>query len=64
MLGNTYPSDKLHNDRVHGTFNVMMELGGEGPVIRMMFDLGFCLSSHDKVSDVKVSTMFIKKMEQ
>ena len=49
MLGNTYPSDKLHNDRVHGTFNVMMELGGEGPVIRMMFDLGFRLGSHDKI---------------
>lgn len=64
MLGNTYPFDKLHNDRVHGTFNMMMSFGGEGPVVRVVFDGGFCLESHDKVLDIGADTVFIKKIEQ
>lgn len=47
---------------MHGTFNVMMKLGGEGPVVRVMFDVGFCLGSHDKVLDVGAGTEFIKKL--
>ena len=58
MLGNTHPFDKLHNDGVHGTFNVMMKLGGEGPVVRVVFDVGFRPGSHD---DVWAGTVFIKK---
>lgn len=48
LLGDTYPFDKLHNDRVHGTFNMMVNFGGEGPVVRVVFDVRFCLgtSSH------------------
>ncbi len=46
-LGSTYPFDKLHNDRVHGPFDMMMKLGGEGPVVRVVFDVGFCLGRHD-----------------
>ncbi len=61
MLGITYPLNKLHNDRVHGTFNMMMMLGGEGPVVRVMFDVGFCLGSHDQIL---YFGLFIKEMEQ
>lgn len=37
----TYPFNKLHDDRVHGTFDMMLMIGGEGPVVWTVFDLGF-----------------------
>ena len=43
-----YPFDKLYDDRVHGTFNVMVMIGCEGPVVRVVFDLGFRLGRHDQ----------------
>ncbi len=46
-LGSRYPFDTLHNDRVHGPFDMMMEFGREGPVVRVVFDVGFCLGRHD-----------------
>ena len=51
MLGNTYPFNKFHNDRVHSTFNMMMNPGGERPVVRVVFDVGFCLGRHGKILD-------------
>ena len=47
MIGSTCPFNKLHDDRVHGAFNVMVMIGGEGPIVWVVFYLGFCLGSHD-----------------
>lgn len=50
-----YPSDKLHDDRVHGTFNVVVMIGCEGPVVRVVFDLRFRLGRHAQVPNLYCS---------
>lgn len=63
MLGITYPFDKLHDDRVDGTFNVVVMIGCEGPVIWVVFDLGFCLGSHDGNLDIEANSPSNSKTE-
>lgn len=43
----TYPANYLRYDRADSAFNVMMMIGGEGPVVWEVFELRFCLGSHD-----------------
>lgn len=67
VVGKMYPFDKFHNDRVHGTFHVMMNFGGGGPVVRVVFDGGLCLGSHDKVVEVdttEADTVSLNEMKQ
>ena len=63
MAGNVYPFDKLHNDRVHGTLNVMVMIGCKGPVVWVVFDLGFCLGSHRDCLDIKACSLLNNKAE-
>ena len=63
MSGNVYPFDKLHNNRVYGTLNVMVMIGCEGPVVWVVFDLGFCLGSHHNRLDIEAGSLLNNSTE-
>lgn len=46
---------------MHSTLNMMVMIGGEGPVVWMVFDLGFCLGSHDWTLDIEAGSCFSKQ---
>ena len=60
IFRSTYPFNKLHDNRVHGTFNMMMMIRGEGPVVWVVFDWGFCLSTHDRILDVEAGGILLR----
>ena len=57
-----YPFYKLHDNRVHSPFNVMVVIRCEGPIIWVVFDERFGLGSHDEV-DVEVDGLLNKQTE-
>ena len=44
-----YPLDKLHDDRMKGTVNVMVMVRRERPIVWMVSDMEIRMCSHDSV---------------
>lgn len=63
MSGSEYPFDKLHDDRLHSTLNVVVMMGCGRPVVWVVFDLGFRLGSHGKCLDIEAGSLLNNKTE-